>query len=360
MAGYLKPDRIRTERIGTTTLTIKEKIIPNNAVANKDVAEHVKKGQKMKPCSKLNRGSGIPSGITIHNTPDIKTNAATNPAEQYTRATWPNCNMGGVVVHLYVYKNEIWQNLAENERGWHAADGSSRRTDHRGGKTGGNLDTIAIECISASAESEATTQALTAYLCNKYKLDPSLDVYTHNYWSGKNCPMYILPHWPSFLAGVKKHLAQPVAPPPAPVKPTPSAPATVYIVKTELNGYVTADNAKKRISPKVRVKVGQYYVFKEYAGMINVTRVSGSPGSWINPSDNVTVTRPPVAPKPPAISVGSVVKIKQGARTYKGGKLLSFVYARKHKVKELSGNRAVVTFGGITVAAVNVRDLTLV
>ncbi|HZK39725.1 MAG TPA: hypothetical protein VFD23_06200, partial [Clostridia bacterium] len=111
--------------------------------------------------------------------------------------------------------------------------------------------------------------------------------------------------------------------------------------------------------PEVRVKVGQYYVFKEYGGMLNVTKVSGVPGSWINPSGNVAMARP-TTPKPPAISVGSVVKIKQGARTYKGGKLLSFVYARKHKVKELSGNRAVVTFGGITVAAVNVRDLTLV
>jgi hypothetical protein len=35
------------------------------------------------------------------------------------------------------------------------------------------------------------------------------------------------------------------------------------------------------------------------------------------------------------------------------------VYGRKHKVKELSGNRAVITYLGITVAAVNVKDLTL-
>lgn len=60
------------------------------------------------------------------------------------------------------------------------------------------------------------------------------------------------------------------------------------------------------------------------------------------------------------VKVGSTVKIKQGAKTYTGGKLASFVYGRKYKVKELKGDRAVVTYLGITVAAVNVKDLILV
>ena len=62
----------------------------------------------------------------------------------------------------------------------------------------------------------------------------------------------------------------------------------------------------------------------------------------------------------PTIKVGSTVKIKQGAKTYTGGNLASFVYGRKYKVKELIGDRAVVTYLGIVVAAVNVKDLTLV
>lgn len=60
------------------------------------------------------------------------------------------------------------------------------------------------------------------------------------------------------------------------------------------------------------------------------------------------------------IGVGDTVKIKAGAKTYAGGSLASFVYSRKHKVKELNGNRAVVTYLGIVVAAVNVKDLILV
>lgn len=62
----------------------------------------------------------------------------------------------------------------------------------------------------------------------------------------------------------------------------------------------------------------------------------------------------------PTIKVGSTVKVKQGAKTYTGGKLANFVYGRKHKVKELKGDRAVITYLGITVAAVNIKDLTLV
>jgi hypothetical protein len=61
----------------------------------------------------------------------------------------------------------------------------------------------------------------------------------------------------------------------------------------------------------------------------------------------------------PTIKVGSSVKLNKGAKTYDGKSLSSFVYGRKHKVKELKGNRAVITYLGITVAAVNVKDLTL-
>lgn len=60
------------------------------------------------------------------------------------------------------------------------------------------------------------------------------------------------------------------------------------------------------------------------------------------------------------ITTGSKVRVKAGAKTYSGGSLASFVYSRDHIVKELSGKRAVITYGGTVVAAVNVDDLTLV
>ena len=211
MATILKPDKIRTVKTPSgAIIAIKEKIIPNSARAKKNVASYVKKGQPMKPCKLLNDGAGKPKGITIHNTNDIKVPKGTTPAEQYTRATWPNCNMGGSVVHFFVYKGDIWQNLAESEQGIHAADSGTRRASHRKGeKIGGNLDTIAIECIGKIAESEDTTAKLAAYLLHKYGLNPDTDLYTHqDFYTKKKCPVYILPHWSSFVAKVKQYYAE--------------------------------------------------------------------------------------------------------------------------------------------------------
>ena len=60
------------------------------------------------------------------------------------------------------------------------------------------------------------------------------------------------------------------------------------------------------------------------------------------------------------IGEGDEVRVKNGAKTYDGGSLASFVYNRDHIVKEISGKRAVITYGGVVVAAVNTDDLTLV
>lgn len=60
------------------------------------------------------------------------------------------------------------------------------------------------------------------------------------------------------------------------------------------------------------------------------------------------------------VKVGSVVMLKGGATDYNGNELASFVYERKHMVKELSGNRAVIVYNGIVVAAVHKDSLFVV
>lgn len=64
-------------------------------------------------------------------------------------------------------------------------------------------------------------------------------------------------------------------------------------------------------------------------------------------------------PTAPNIKVGSTVTLRRGSKTFDGGKLAAFVYDRPHIVSELVGERAVITFDGKVVAAVNVNDLTL-
>lgn len=57
------------------------------------------------------------------------------------------------------------------------------------------------------------------------------------------------------------------------------------------------------------------------------------------------------------VTVGCTVRLKSGAKTYTGGGLAGFVYDRDHIVSELKGDRAVITYGGVVVTAVNVKDL---
>ena len=61
------------------------------------------------------------------------------------------------------------------------------------------------------------------------------------------------------------------------------------------------------------------------------------------------------------LKVGSLVKIKKGAKTYSGTKLASYVYDWTLKVKEISKDKkkAVVTHDGVVIASVKTSDLII-
>ncbi len=196
--AFLTPDNVRYEN----GVKICEKIIPNSAVWNRDVKEGgytYRKGTTYK----ANRPLSAIKGVTIHNTGRIKIPNGTTMAEQYTRATYPNCNMGSVRVHYYVDEDEAWQNLDEGEVGWHAADGNYGP---------GNSTTIAIEIIMDGTDAEYNRIAedngarLCAAILKRHGLDETA-VYQHHDWYAKDCPAYIRPHWSAFLAAVRQYLS---------------------------------------------------------------------------------------------------------------------------------------------------------
>src|SRR5699024_10405045 len=61
---------------------------------------------------------------------------------------------------------------------------------------------------------------------------------------------------------------------------------STYQVVTNVGAYLTADDARKGRNRKGTVSKGTYYIFNESAGMINLTRSKGKPGSWINHAQN--------------------------------------------------------------------------
>jgi len=64
------------------------------------------------------------------------------------------------------------------------------------------------------------------------------------------------------------------------------AKVSTYKVVKSVNAYVNAADAKNKRNKKGKVKKGSYYVFNKSGDMINVTKVKGVPGSWINPAEN--------------------------------------------------------------------------
>lgn len=56
-----------------------------------------------------------------------------------------------------------------------------------------------------------------------------------------------------------------------------------YTIKTGTPGYYTADDALNKKNQKVSVLAGDYFIYNIANGMLNVTKVKGQAGSWINP-----------------------------------------------------------------------------
>lgn len=99
-----------------------------------------------------------------------------------------------------------------------------------------------------------------------------------------------------------------------------------------------------------KVQVGAFSVKANAEAMKKKLEAAGYSDAFITTSSGTASA---------GITKGSKVRVKSGAKTYTGGSLASFVYKRDHIVKEINGKRAVITYGGVVVAAVNVDDLTL-
>lgn len=130
----------------------------------------------------------IPEYITIHNTGNPGASALANSKYVDTVA-------GYVSWHFTVGPGEVYQELPITESAWHAGDGENGT---------GNRKSIGIEITEVDG-AEETAIKFVAQLIKATGI--GLDkVVPHKYWSGKNCPRLILPHWDKFIADVEEEL----------------------------------------------------------------------------------------------------------------------------------------------------------
>ena len=274
-----------------------------------------------------------PEFVVIHNT--------ANNASAVNEIAYMHRNNNEVSFHYAVDDKEIIQGLPLNRNSWNAGDGGNGKGNRKG---------ISIEiCYSKSGGAKFETAQknaaeLTAKLLKDYGW--GIDkVKKHQDFNGKHCPHRTLDDygWDYFLKLVEGYM-------------TPKTTA-----KIKKGSLVSIKSGAKYYNGKTVpswVQKQKWYVASVSGDRAIIDKSENGTNS-INSPINIKYLSLATKTATPAIKVGSTVKLNKGAKTYDGKTLSSFVYNRKHKVKELKNDRAVITYLGITVAAVNVKDLTL-
>lgn len=107
-----------------------------------------------------------------------------------------------------------------------------------------------------------------------------------------------------------------------------------------------------------RVQVGAFENKANAENLLAKLKAEGYSGIIVSTEKEVAEVKPVEPVK--TIGVGSTVKVKAGAKTYTGGGLADYVYKRNHTVKEINGDRVVITYGNTVVCAIHKDSLILI
>ena len=189
----------------------------------------------------------------------------------------------------------------------------------------------------------------------KYTGDSKGNLTRHNMFTQTVCPgAYLQARFPQIAEEVNKRLGNP------------SAPEPVTLYRVQLGAFrnkayaerllaeaqvIAPDAFMVRYDDLYKIQVGAFKYMVNAEAYSNKLKAKGF-SVYIT-----TASGSYVAPSAKAIEEGDVVQIVDGARDYDGRELASFVYERNYTVKQLDDDRAVLTYGGVIVAAVKVSNL---
>ena len=129
--------------------------------------------------------------ITIHETGNPKKGANAKAHAEYIKTITDQTSW-----HYTVDDKEIYQHLPDEEKSFHTSEKEANETS------------IAIElCVNDDGDFEKTKQnaiELVRYLMEKHNISIG-SIFTHNYWTGKNCPENLLNEgWADFVADINE------------------------------------------------------------------------------------------------------------------------------------------------------------
>ena len=206
---------------------------------------------------------------------------------------WNQYKPGGisVCVHAFIGKDKYgnvctYQTLPWNMRGWHG--GGSCNESYIGFEI--CEDGLNDQDYFNKAYKEACE--LTAYLCQQFGLNPNgqnvIICHQDGYRLGIATNHGDVYHWFNKFGKTMDDVRCDVtALINGDTKPAdPDTNDETYELVTNCPVYMNASNAKNHKDSVGTYTAGSYFVFNKSDGMINITKKSGAPGGWVNPSDN--------------------------------------------------------------------------
>lgn len=172
-----------------------------------------------------------------------------------------------------------------------------------------------------------------------------------------NCPgPYLQARFPQIAEEVNKRLGKPSAP----------EPTTLY--RVQLGAFAVKENAERLLGQLRAVASDAFIVNVDglYKVQVGAFSVKANAERLAEKLENqgystyITTASGKVSSTTVTIDEGDTVKLREDAKDYDGHSLAGFVYKRNHVVKQLDGDRAVLTYGGDIVCAAKVSDLILV
>jgi len=306
----------------------------------------------------------VPDMIVVHNT------ANNAPAEN--EIAYMKRRPDPTSFHLAVDHQKIVQGLPLNRNGHHAS------------ATSGNESSIGLEiCYSindADIDKFMAAERLACKWIAQYMIEHNWDIgqiRKHQDFYPKYCPHRTLTlGWIRFLNMISAEIiAQTYVPTPVPVAPVPVIPIPVapIVMRHNVGELVTFGSCYKSSTSKVgfppngeavvpSVGMGRGTITKVYPGtnnpyLINNGQCFVNDGdirpAGSNPTRPATTPAPQPAQAPPIqirLGVGSIVRVRVGSKTYKGGSVAAFVFTKKYRIDELKGDRAVLDVKGLCTA----------
>ena len=285
-------------------------------------------------------------------------------------------NHVGASAHYFVDSGGFMQSVPDDYNAYHCG------ASHYKHPTCRNSNSVGIELcddrkngvIYPTNETIANALELAKYLMDKYNI-PKENVIRHYDVTGKKCPAYWCgdskndelwktEFWNKLDGSQSEVKTESETAPSKTETPTVEEPVSFYRVQVgafslKKNATAKCDAVKSagfdafvvQVGALWKVQVGAFAVRANADAMVRKLQAAGFLALVVTVSGNTSAE---------TISVGSTVKVKKGAKSYDGVSLANFIYNREHDVKSISGDRVVIAYNGITVAAVHRDNLIIV